>query len=106
MVKDIKGVEIKPKMKVVCIKSSVLLAKVCTHYFNKPTKNKNWKNHLDTILNLKDAEVNGNKKFARVLTVKDMSNGYLSFYNDKDVPEEENLQHYHPANKFMVINNK
>lgn len=106
MVKDIKGVEVKPKMRVICIKSSALLAKVCTSFFNKPRGNKNWKNHLDIVLNLKDAESNGNKRFARVLTVKDISGDYLSFYNDKEISEEETLLHYHPANKFMVINSK
>lgn len=104
MTKDIKGTEVQEKMKVVCIKSSVVLAKMCTNQFERPKGRKNWKEHLDILLNIKDAEKNGNKRFARVLTVKSISNGYLSFYNDKDCPENEVLHHFHPANKFMVMN--
>ena len=103
MTKDIRGNEIQTKMRVVCIQSSVLMAKMCTHPFERPKGKKFWKEHIDILLNRKDAEKNGNKRFARVLTVKDISNGYLSFYNDKDCPENESLHHYHPANRFMVF---
>jgi hypothetical protein len=103
MVKDIKGREILPKNRVVCIISSVLEAKMCTHLFNRPFKDRYWKSHTDILLNKKDADKAGNKKLARVLTVKDISGDHLCFYNDKNSPEAETVFHYHPANRFMVV---
>jgi hypothetical protein len=103
MVKDIKGREVLPKNRVVCIISSVVQGKMCTHPHNRPVGSKYWKEHTDVLLNKKSAEREGNKKLARVLTVKHISGDYVCFYNDKNVSEAETSYHYHPANRFMVV---
>lgn len=103
MVKDIKGREVLPKNRVVCIISSVLEAKMCTHPFERPSKDRYWKSHIDTLLNRKDADKAGNKKLARMLTVKEVSGDHISFYNDKNASEEETVFHFHPANRFMIV---
>lgn len=122
MAVDSNGVELKVGLKVVCVRSSVLTIPICVDPFLRPVKKsgvviskdasekrkydssyKYARLHTDMILTRKDAKREGRQKYSKILTIKDISNNSLLFYNDKDKAMDEVLYHFHPSDKFMVF---